>query len=128
MQFSANLNCIIGERGTRKSTTFEAVRCISGNQSDSKVVDSEVWPTNYRFFWQDQAGQHHSLLRRKDFELENIDNPIDGLIAFDIDCFGQDEAARISNEAQSDLLALLRYLDKFVDLSKALATEEAARE
>lgn len=128
MQFSTNLNCIIGGRGTGKSTTFEAVRCISNNHSDSKVVDSEVWPDELQIYWQDQAGQLHGLLRRKDAEIENTDNPIDGPIEFDIDCFGQGEAARISNEAQSDPLALLRYLDKFVNLNEALVLEEAARE
>lgn len=116
MQFSTNLNCTIGGRGTGKSTTFEAVRCISGNQSDSKVVDSEVWPDELQIYWQDQAGQHHSLLRRKDSEIENIDNPIDRPIAFDIDCFGQSEAARISNEAQSSQIHL-HYCGIWISLS-----------
>jgi len=44
VQFSPNLNCIIGERGTGKSTTFEAARCIIGSPAENKVVDSEVWP------------------------------------------------------------------------------------
>jgi hypothetical protein len=59
MQFSPNLNCIIGGRGTGKSTAFKAVRCIAGDDSDSKVIDSEVWPDELRLFWQDQAGQQH---------------------------------------------------------------------
>ena len=36
---------------------------------------------------------------------------------------GQGEAARISHEAQTDPLALLRYLDRFVDVSEATAAE-----
>ncbi len=128
IQFSPNLNCIIGGRGTGKSTAFEAVRCISGNDSDSKVVDSEVWPDDLHLFWQDQAGLKHSLLRRKESKLENIDNPDVGPYAFDVDCFGQGEAARISHEAQTNPLALLWYLDKFVDLREALAEEDATRE
>ncbi len=128
MQFSSNLNCIIGGRGTGKSTAFEAVRCISGGGSGSNVIDSDVWPDELHLFWQDQAGQTHSLLRRKESGLENIDEPDVGPNAFDVDCFGQGEAARISHEAQTDPLALLRYLDKFVDLSEALAEEEAKRE
>lgn len=128
IHFSPNLNCIIGGRGTGKSTVFEAVRCIAGDGSDSKVIDSEVWPDELHLFWQDQAGQQHSLLRRKDCSLENVDDPDFGPPMFDVDCFGQGEAARISHEAQTDPLALLRYLDKFVDLSKATAEEETARE
>ena len=128
MQFSPNLNCIIGGRGTGKSTAFEAVRCIAGDGSDSKVIDSEVWPEELQLFWQDQAGQEHTLLRRKECALENVDDPDVGPHAFDVDCFGQGEAARISHEAQTDPLALLRYLDRFVDLSAATAAEETARE
>jgi energy-coupling factor transporter ATP-binding protein EcfA2 len=128
VQFSPNLNCIIGGRGTGKSTTFEAARCIAGYHSDSKVVDSEVWPDALHLFWQDQAGQQHTLFRPKDGGLENIDNPDTGPCGFDIDCFGQGEAARISFEAQTNPLALLNYLDKFVDLEDAMAAEESARE
>jgi hypothetical protein len=62
VQFSSNLNCIIGGRGTGKSTAFEAVRCLTATATDNKVVDSEVWPDDLQLFWQDQARQHHSLL------------------------------------------------------------------
>jgi DNA repair ATPase RecN/histidinol phosphatase-like PHP family hydrolase len=128
IQFSPNLNCIIGGRGTGKSTAFESVRCIVGEASDSKIVDSDAWPDELHLFWQDKAGLRHSLLRRKDGSLENLDDPLTGPDAFEVDCFGQGEAARISYEAQSDPLALLRYLDRFVDLSDAIAGEDAARE
>jgi energy-coupling factor transporter ATP-binding protein EcfA2 len=128
IQFSPNLNCIIGGRGTGKSTAFEAARCIAHDASDSKVIDSEVWPDELHLFWEDQAGQRHCLLRRKEDGNENLDNPNDGPTVFEVDCFGQGEAARISYEAQSDPLALLRYLDKFVELSDPKAAEEAVRE
>jgi ABC-type lipoprotein export system ATPase subunit len=128
MQFSANLNCIIGGRGTGKSTAFEAIRCIARDGSDSKVIDSEVWPDELQLFWQDQAGQQHSLRRRKECPVENLNDPDGGPRTFDVDCFGQGEAARISHEAQSDPLALLRYLDRFVDLRVASGEEDAARE
>ncbi|MFL6605743.1 MAG: TrlF family AAA-like ATPase [Steroidobacteraceae bacterium] len=128
VQFSPNLNCIIGGRGTGKSTAFEAVRCLAGDGSESKVIDSEVWPDELHLFWQDPAGQVHSLIRRKECPIENIDDELNGPCTFDVDCFGQGEAARISHDAQDDPLALLRYLDKFVDLDEAVAVEEAARE
>ncbi|MEJ0085000.1 MAG: AAA family ATPase [Pseudomonadota bacterium] len=129
VQFSPNLNCIIGGRGTGKSTVFESVRCIaSACESDSKVIDSEVWPDELHLFWEDQAGQRHSLLRMKDGQVENLDDPLVGPTSFEVACFGQGEAAKISHDAQTDPLALLKYLDRFVDLSEAIAAEEAARE
>lgn len=127
VQFSSNLNCIIGGRGTGKSTAFEAVRCLVGHESESSVVDSEVWPDELYLAWEDQAGQQHTLFRPKGGEVENIDNPF-GPSSFDVDCFGQGEAARISVEAQTNPLALLNYLDKFVDLDDAVVAEEETRE
>jgi DNA repair ATPase RecN len=128
IHFSPNLNCIIGGRGTGKSTTFEAVRCLSGAPGESKVVDSEVWPDDLYLFWKDEAGEQHSLYRAKGGVIENTDDGEWGPCSFDIDCFGQGEAAKVSQEAQSNPLALLRYLDRFVDLKAALAEEEAARD
>lgn len=126
--FSSNLNCIIGGRGTGKSTAFEAVRCIIGDESDSKVIDSEVWPDDLNLFWQDRANQQHALFRLKGGDIQNVDNPDEGPINFEVDCFGQGEAAKISIEAQRNPLALLEYLDKFIDLKSAYENEEAARE
>jgi len=128
VQFSPNLNCIIGGRGTGKSTIFESIRCIAGGESKSKVIDSDVWPNALYLFWQDQAGQRHCLLRQKECPMVNTDDDLLGPTDFEVDCFGQGEAAKISYEAQTDPLALLRYLDKFVDLAKAAEAEEAARE
>ena len=128
IQFSPNLNCIIGGRGTGKSTTFEAVRCLVGGPAESKVVDSEVWPDELHLYWEHQAGQLHELYRPKDGSVQNVNDELKGPCEFEIACFGQGEAARISIEAQTDPLALLHYLDKFVELDEATAAEEAARE
>lgn len=129
IQFSPNLNCIIGGRGTGKSTTFEAVRClIADGEERNKVVDSEVWPEELHLVWRDKAGQDHNLFRLKNGEMENLDEPESGSVSFEIDCFGQGEAAKISMQAQSNPLALLHYLDRFVNVSQALAEEQAVRD
>lgn len=129
IQFSRNLNCIIGGRGTGKSTTFEGVRCLVDTDEEAgKVVDSEVWPDTIHFIWQDKAGQRHLLARHKEQLLENVNDADGGPCAFDIDCFGQGDAARISIEAQRNPLALLNYLDKFVDFGTFLEEEVAARD
>ena len=128
IQFSPNLNCIIGGRGTGKSLTFESVRCLVGDPGDTKIIDSEVWPEELYLFWQDRANQQHTLYRSKGEDLQNIDDPAAGPRCFEIDCFGQGEAARISIEAQTNPLALLAYLDKFIDLDQAKMDEETARE
>nr|WP_298018264.1 AAA family ATPase [uncultured Castellaniella sp.] len=128
IHFSRNLNCIIGGRGTGKSTTFEAVRCLTGTPSGADVIDSEVWPHQLHLFWQDEAGQQHTLSRSIGEELINLDDPIDGPIAFELDCFGQGEAARVREHAKDDPLALMRYLDTFTRVEDALLHEYEARE
>lgn len=128
IHFSRNLNCIIGGRGTGKSTTFEAVRCLSGTESGAEVVDSEVWPHQLHLFWQDEAGQQHSLSRAIGGGLTNLDDPIDGPIEFGLDCFGQGEAARVREQAKGDPLALMRYLDTFTGVHDAIGEEHLIRD
>ncbi len=127
IQFSRNLNCIVGGRGTGKSTTFEAIRCLSAEQSGAEVIDSEVWPAVLTLFWQDAAGQQHSLVRPITGEITNIDDPDWGATTFPIDCYGQGETAKISQQAKENPFVLIQYLDKFVDKDEATAAEEAAK-
>lgn len=127
IHFSRNLNCIIGGRGTGKSTTFEAVRCLTGTESGADVVDSEVWPHQLYLFWQDEAGQQHVLSRTIGESLSNLDDPIDGPIAFELDCFGQGEAARVREQAKGDPLALMKYLDTFTRIEDAIEEERILR-
>lgn len=127
IHFSRNLNCIIGGRGTGKSTTFEAVRCLTGSKSGAEVVDSEVWPHQLHLFWQDEAGQQHALSRPIGESLTNLDDPLDGPIAFELDCFGQGEAARVREQAKGDPLALMKYLDTFTRVHDAIEDERVVR-
>lgn len=126
IHFSKNLNCIIGGRGSGKSTTFEAVRCLTGSDSGAEVVDSEVWPQQLNLFWQDEAGQRHSLSRCINGELENLDDVQSGPVSFDIDCFGQGEASKVREQAKNDPLALLKYLDTFTGVQDAISSESEA--
>lgn len=128
IHFSSNLNCIIGGRGTGKSTTFEAVRCLTGESSGAEVVDSEVWPQQLDLLWQDEAGEIHSLSRPMRGDLTNIDDALDGPIAFEIDCFGQGEAARVREQAKGDPLALMKYLDTFIHVGEAIQEEQSERD
>ncbi|PVE49900.1 TrlF family AAA-like ATPase [Rhizobium rhizogenes] len=127
IQFSQNLNCIIGGRGTGKSTTFEGVRCLVGLDPDCKVLDSEVWPDILHLFWRDKAGVLHRLQRHKEGEMINLDGD-DRPVTFEIDCFGQGDAAKISIQAQTNPLALQSYLDRFIDIRGALHTETEIRD
>lgn len=128
IRLSTNLNCIIGGRGAGKSTTLEAIRLLSPDGGEAYMVDSEVWPTEIDFFWKDQAGQTTWLNRSLGEAVQNNSDPSEGQISFDMDCFGQGDAATISKGAEKDPLGLLRYLDKFIDFEGAKAEEEKVRQ
>ncbi len=75
IHLSPNLNCIVGGRGTGKSTTFEAIKCLVGKHSESGVIDSEVWPGNVYLGWCDQAEQYHTLSRPLGGNIFNVNDP-----------------------------------------------------
>lgn len=118
IHLSKNLNCIIGGRGAGKSTAFEAIRCLSPESGESKLIDSEVWPYMINLIWSDEVGNNHLLCRRIGNSIQNLDDPEFGLTEFPIESYGQSETAQISQKAQTDPLALLEYLDKFIDIKK----------
>jgi ABC-type cobalamin/Fe3+-siderophores transport system ATPase subunit len=128
IHFGPNLNCIIGGRGTGKSTTFEALGCLSGTPSENSVVDSEVWPGELCLYWRDAAGQDHCLQKLIGEDLTNLDDGDYGPVSFQMDCYGQGETTRLGQRAKSDPLALLNYLDRFMDLEEAQKAEDEARE
>lgn len=128
IHFSPNLNCIIGGRGTGKSTTFEAIRRMTGTPGGTDVVDSDVWPDVLDLVAIDQAGHRHHLNRPKDGLVENVLDPTAGVDVFPIECYGQGQTQSISQKAQSDPAALLEYLDRFVDLDAELDREKAILE
>ena len=128
IHLSPNLNCIIGGRGTGKSTTFEALGCLSGRSSESGVVDSEVWAGEIRLYWRDAAGGEHSLQKLTGEVITNLDDGEFGPIEFSMDRYGQGETTRLGQRAKSDPLALLDFLDGFMDIKKAREEENAARD
>ncbi len=128
IHFGPNLNCIIGGRGTGKSTTFEAIRCLTGQPSEATVIDSDVWPDQVDVLIEDQAGQMHHLTRARAGEVENTIDPFAGPVSFPLECYGQGETQQISQRAQTDPCALLDYLDRFIDIREEAAREEGLRQ
>lgn len=118
INFSPNLNCIIGGRGTGKSTTFEAIRCLTAN-AVGDVVDSEVWPDLVELVVEDKSGHAQKIRRRRDSEVEDADDPEALPPAFMVECYAQSEAATISQSANADPAGLLNFLDRFIGVAAA---------
>jgi DNA-binding MarR family transcriptional regulator len=128
IHLSPNLNCIIGGRGTGKSTTFEALGCLSGTPSGNGVIDSEVWPGELSLYWRDPAGVEHSLQKLTGENVTNLDDAEFGPVQFAMDCYGQGETTRLGQRAKSNPLALLDFLDGFMELKEAREAENAVRD
>ncbi|TAX38976.1 TrlF family AAA-like ATPase [Rhizobium leguminosarum] len=129
IHFNANLTCIVGGRGSGKSTAFEAVRVLrdDGPQEMGSVVDSDVWPDQITLFYRDETNQTHLLSRAKNGTLENVDDPVLGSVSFPIESYRQGETNTISKKAQDDPLALLTFLDGLVSIEIAIEAEDAVR-
>lgn len=128
VHFSPNLTCIIGGRGTGKSTMFEALRFFSNSPSGNSVIGSDVWPDRVDVAYEDHAGREHHLSASKgDISGMCISDPLEGPETLPIECYGQGETQQISQRAKEDPAALLAYLDRFTDIREELDKEEAAR-
>lgn len=118
IHFSNNLNCIIGGRGTGKSTLFHIIRCLCAYPGKpGAMVDTDVWPEEVDLLVKDQAEQLHGVSRLKLGELLNSDDMVNPPEPFAIECYAQGETHDIARRAKEDPSALLQYLDRFVDVT-----------
>ncbi len=129
INFSPNLTCIIGGRGSGKSTAFESVCLIGGSPSDEvTVVDSDVWPDIVSLLYVDETGQGHSLARSKLSDIENLDDPVSGTTVFPIESYRQGATNEISRRVQDDPLALLTFLDRLIQVENEIEAEDDVRQ
>lgn len=124
IKFSKNLNCIIGGRGTGKSTIFDTVRCLDKNPFESERKDCEIWPETIDYIWQDELKNKEFLSRPKNSPMYNI-NP-DNSTSFYIETFGQGDTAKITADIDKDPSNLISFLDKFINFEN-LKNEEFAK-
>ncbi len=128
IRFSKNLTCIIGGRGTGKSTSLEALRAASGNNARESLVDSEVWPENVYLIWEDESGRKQLLVREKYGNVRNDSDPRDGLLYLPIESYGQGETAERIQHCDKDPNVLLEFLDSFGDFGNLKFEDETIRE
>ena len=116
IDFSNNLSCIIGGRGTGKSTLMEIVRVTSGNESSKDVVDSDVWPDDISLFYEDETGKVIEFRRSKNGDAFNHTDGDDGLQRVPMECYGQSETADTIKNSDEDPQNLLNFLDGFLEV------------
>lgn len=117
IELSPNLTCIIGSRGTGKSTLLESIREATGNKSFSKVCDSEVWPQNILLDYTDEAGQTQTFQREKNASVVNRSDPDSGITSIPIESYGQGDTASTIQHSEENPQVIINFLDAFLDLN-----------
>lgn len=110
--------CIIGGRGTGKSTLMEIIRVTSGNESTKDVIDSDVWPNDISLFYEDETGKVIEFRRPKNGYTFNQTDGQDGLQRVPIECYGQSETADTIKNSDTDPSTLLKFLDSFLEIER----------
>lgn len=123
IKLSKNLTCIIGGRGTGKSTLLESIKQAAGNGSELGVVDSEVWPDTINLKYQDEANQITEFGREKHAPNVNLTDPNEGILRVPIEHYGQGDATEILKKSDENPFILLKLLDSYMDV-EILKTEE----
>jgi len=128
IKLSKNLTCVIGGRGTGKSTLLESIREASGNNSTAKIVDSEVWPEEIDLIFEDETGKRLHFKREKNNSTYNITDSVNGINTIDIESYGQGETADTIQHSDENPKVLLDFLDGFIDVKMLLEEDREIRE
>lgn len=123
IKFSKNLTCIIGGRGTGKSTLLESIRIASGNSTENSLVDCEIWPDEINLKYVDETKYSTEFRRIKDSCIENTTDASFGLDKVKIESYGQGETTATIKNSDDNPEQLLKFLDTFIDI-KALQKED----
>jgi len=124
IEFSSNLTCIIGGRGTGKSTLVETLCSTSGNESTKDIVDSEVWPDEISLIYEDETGKVTEFVRSKNAMHFNVTDGYEGLAKIPLEYYGQGDASKTLEKGDDDPKALLNFLDTFLEIEN-LKEEDA---
>ena len=123
IKFSKNLTCIIGGRGTGKSTLLESLRVSSGNETESSLLDCEVWPDEINLQYIDETGYVSEFKKYKESQLENVTDASFGLEKAKIEIYGQGDTASTLHNSENEPTQLLKFLDNFINI-KVLQKED----
>lgn len=128
IHFSDNLNCLIGGRGTGKSTAIRAMAYAFG--LNDEFGDYDNCPDAVTVFCEDENGILYRYVRTRGGDIEVkakedrsvTDMPVD---AFRIEYFGQGELAKVAEDPLKHPELFQEFLDRHTNLRDLIETEQA---
>lgn len=128
IHFSDNLNCLIGGRGTGKSTAIRAIAYALG--LNNEFGDCDNCPDSVTVFCEDANGILYRYVHTRGGDIEVkakedrslTDVPID---AFRIEYFGQGELAKVAEDPLKHPDLFQQFLDRHTNLRDLLESEES---
>ncbi len=128
IHFSDNLNCLIGGRGTGKSTAIRALAYAFGLNDD--FGDFDNCPDSVTVFCEDENGILYRYVRSRGGDIEVkakedrsiTDVPVD---AFRIEYYGQGELAKVAEDPLKNPELFQEFLDRHTNLRDLIETEES---
>lgn len=117
MNFTGNLNCLIGGRGSGKSTALLSIRAALGAESfsDEDPDDPDRMPAVTTVKFIDNAGSERTAIRHRGKQpTDETGSPIRLRLAD----LGQDESGRLAREYEDNPSILLTFLDDFLVLHR----------
>jgi DNA repair ATPase RecN len=128
VSFSPNLTCLIGGRGTGKSTALDAVRWSCSATASSDMIGKENWPQQVELCYEDEHGQRHWVTREagRSAPYERV-NGEQVEVNFSLEGYEQDRTGSIIRAYEKDPRQLLTFLDQFIDLAVIVSDLEETR-
>lgn len=132
VRFSPNLTCVIGGRGTGKTTTIKCAESVAHldekfDWNDSlSVLESDVGPDELELVVRDAFGSTFTVRKAKGdcaYAVDGDGNPVD--LGFRVDVFRQSEASDLAPRVRQDPGALLEYLDGHIPGVRELHSKDA---
>ena len=116
LDLSPNLTCIIGSRGTGKSTMLESIRVVCGCAPTSKICDSDVWPQSIILDYIDESDQAITLQRDKNNDVVNLSDSVNGITIIPIESYSQGDTANTIQHSDENPQVIANFLDSFLNL------------